>query len=111
MDSKLSSVYSILDPVEPHVHDLVSINLGSPIGKAVGGGIICSNASRSRLFSAHFLEHGQDMGGILAVVEQGANLSLGGCRHNTTLDVERAIGLVDIWGLILVAQVEITANS
>jgi hypothetical protein len=110
MDSKLSSVYSILDPVEPHIHCLGSFNLGSSIGKAVGGGIICSNASRCRLFSTHFLEYGPDMGGLLAVLEQDANLSLGGCRHNmsqdSTLDVDRAIGIVDIWGLILVAQVD-----
>jgi hypothetical protein len=115
MDSKLSLVYSVLDPVERHVHCLGSLNLGSSIGEAVGGGIICGNASRSRLFFAHFLEYGPDMGGLLAVVEQGANLRLGGCRHkmshDSTVDVDRAIGFVDIWGLILVAQVEITTNS
>jgi hypothetical protein len=31
--------------------------------------------------------------------------------HNSTLDVNRFVGLVDIWGLILAAQVEISFNS
>ena len=115
MDSKLVLGYSILDPVESHIHGLGSFNFGSSIGKAVGGGIIGGDASRSRLFPAHFLEYGPDMGGFLAIVEQGSNLSLGCCRHDmshdSTLDVDRAIGLVNVWGLVLVAQLEIPANS
>ena len=69
MDSKLSLVYSVLDPVEPHVHCLGSLDLGSLVGKSVGGGIICGHTSWCSLFSTNLLEDSPDVGCLLVVVE------------------------------------------
>ena len=75
MNLELAILDSVLDPVEAHVHGFGSLDLGAFVGKAIGGGIICSESSGFNLFTAYFFEDLSDVGTFLAIVEEGAYFS------------------------------------
>jgi hypothetical protein len=66
MNLELSILDSILYPMEAHVHDFGSLDLGVLVGKAISCGVVCGESSGFQLLSAYFFENLSGMGPFLA---------------------------------------------
>ena len=114
MNSKLSLLHSILYPEEPHVHSLGPLDFGPSVGKSVCCGVVGGYSCWFQLLSSNFLQYVPHVRGFLAVVEQCPNFCFRRRRHHilhdATLDVDWAIWFGNVGRLIVVTQIEVSAN-
>jgi hypothetical protein len=69
VDLELALCYSVLYPVESHVHGFGSSDFGPFVGEFVCCGVVCSDSGGFELFSSDFFEDIADVCGFLAIME------------------------------------------
>ena len=68
--------------MEVHVHGFGGLEFGGLVGKPAVGGIVCGDTCGAWLCVTHFVEDLAEEDSLLAIVEQGAHLSLGHGSHD-----------------------------
>ena len=115
VDFELSLGYSVLDPVESHVHCLGSLDFDALVGKSIGCGVVSGDSSGCSLFSSHFSKDIAHVCCFLAIVEEGSTFSFRGCCHDifhdSAFNVDCTVGFEVVWGFIMVPQIEVSSNS